>query len=87
MEYLTDVLGERLGEEIVLGDPQQVRRVARPHRLPALLGQLWEGCLLVALVVPVAFLRALVEGSRASGLRTLMSCKESCHKWVVLADA
>src|SRR3989442_6639011 len=28
MEYLTDVLGERLGEEIVLGDPQQVRRVA-----------------------------------------------------------
>src|SRR5947208_3805716 len=28
MEYLSDVLGERLGEEIVLGDPQQVRRVA-----------------------------------------------------------
>src|SRR5205807_6934590 len=28
MEYLTDVLGERLGEEIVLGDPQQLRRVA-----------------------------------------------------------
>src|SRR5438105_1897652 len=28
MEYLTDVLGERLSEEIVLGDPQQVCRVA-----------------------------------------------------------
>src|SRR5207245_2705907 len=28
LEYLTDVLGERLGEEIVLGDPQQLRRVA-----------------------------------------------------------
>jgi WD40 repeat protein/transcriptional regulator with XRE-family HTH domain len=28
MEYLTDELGERLGEEIVLGDPQQVRHVA-----------------------------------------------------------
>jgi WD40 repeat protein len=28
MEYLTDVLGERLGEEIVLGNPQQLRRVA-----------------------------------------------------------
>ncbi len=28
MEYLSDALGERLGEEIVLGDPQQVRRVA-----------------------------------------------------------
>ena len=26
MEYLTDVLGERLAEEIVLGDPQQLRR-------------------------------------------------------------
>ena len=28
MEYLTDELGERLAEEIVLGDPQQMRRVA-----------------------------------------------------------
>jgi hypothetical protein len=28
MEYLSDALGERLGEEIVLGDPQLVRRVA-----------------------------------------------------------
>src|SRR5216110_1165495 len=28
MEYLTDELGERLSEEIVLGDPQQLRRVA-----------------------------------------------------------
>jgi len=28
MEYLTDALGERLSEEIVLDDPQQVRRVA-----------------------------------------------------------
>jgi WD40 repeat protein/transcriptional regulator with XRE-family HTH domain len=28
MEYLTDELGERLGEEIVLGEPQQLRRVA-----------------------------------------------------------
>ena len=28
MEYLTDELGERLAEEIVLGDPQQLRRVA-----------------------------------------------------------
>src|SRR5947209_6210772 len=28
MEYLSDALGERLVEEIVLGDPQQVRRVA-----------------------------------------------------------
>ena len=28
MEYLTDVLGERLAEEIVLGNPQQLRRVA-----------------------------------------------------------
>src|SRR6266571_2135601 len=28
MEYLTDVLGERLSEEIVLGHPQQLRRVA-----------------------------------------------------------
>src|SRR2546427_3038817 len=28
MEYLTDVLGERLGKEIVQGDPQQVRCVA-----------------------------------------------------------
>src|SRR5438094_9929270 len=28
MEYLTDELGERLSEEIVLGHPQQVRRVA-----------------------------------------------------------
>src|SRR5437660_8457537 len=27
-EYLSDELGERLGEEIVLGDPQQLRRVA-----------------------------------------------------------
>jgi transcriptional regulator with XRE-family HTH domain len=28
MEYLTDVLGERLAEEIVLGHPQQLRQVA-----------------------------------------------------------
>ncbi len=28
MEYLTDALGERLAEEIVLGNPQQLRRVA-----------------------------------------------------------
>src|SRR5438132_494451 len=28
MEYLTDVLGERLGEEIVLGDPELLRRIA-----------------------------------------------------------
>jgi len=28
MEYLTDELGEHLSEEIVLGDPQQLRRVA-----------------------------------------------------------
>jgi len=28
MEYLTDELGERLAEEIVRGDPQQLRRVA-----------------------------------------------------------
>jgi WD40 repeat protein/transcriptional regulator with XRE-family HTH domain len=28
MEYLTDVLGEHLSEEIVLGNPQQLRRVA-----------------------------------------------------------
>src|SRR6266567_2708105 len=28
MEYLTDELGERLAEEIVLGDPQQLRQVA-----------------------------------------------------------
>src|SRR5205823_5210302 len=28
MEYLTDVLGERLSEEIVLGDPQQLRQMA-----------------------------------------------------------
>src|SRR5256714_3434168 len=28
MEYLSDVLGERLGEEIVLGDPELLRRVA-----------------------------------------------------------
>jgi len=28
MEYLTDTLGERLAEEIVLGDPQQLRRLA-----------------------------------------------------------
>ncbi len=28
MEYLTDVLDERLAEEIVLGNPQQLRRVA-----------------------------------------------------------
>src|SRR6266700_3456789 len=28
MEYLTDVLGERLSEEIVLGEPQQLRQVA-----------------------------------------------------------
>src|SRR5205823_8423075 len=28
MEYVTDVLGERLSEEIVLGNPQQLRRVA-----------------------------------------------------------
>src|SRR5690242_5119862 len=28
MEYLTDVLGERLAEEIVLGNPQQLRRLA-----------------------------------------------------------
>ncbi len=28
MEYLTDELGERISEEIVLGDPQQLRRVA-----------------------------------------------------------
>jgi WD40 repeat protein/transcriptional regulator with XRE-family HTH domain len=28
MEYLTDVLGERLSEEIVLGNPQHLRRVA-----------------------------------------------------------
>ncbi len=28
MEYLTDELGERLSEEIVRGDPQQLRRVA-----------------------------------------------------------
>src|SRR5205823_62139 len=28
MEYLTDVLGEHLREEIVLGNPQQLRRVA-----------------------------------------------------------
>jgi WD40 repeat protein/transcriptional regulator with XRE-family HTH domain len=28
MEFLTDELGERLAEEIVLGEPQQVRRVA-----------------------------------------------------------
>ena len=28
MEYLSDALGERLSEEIVLGDPQQVRRIA-----------------------------------------------------------
>ncbi len=28
MEYLTDALGERLCEEIVLGDPQQLRRIA-----------------------------------------------------------
>jgi WD40 repeat protein/transcriptional regulator with XRE-family HTH domain len=28
MEYLTDELGERLSEEIALGDPQQLRRVA-----------------------------------------------------------
>src|SRR6266516_2170262 len=28
MEYLTDELGETLSEEIVLGDPQQLRRVA-----------------------------------------------------------
>src|SRR5438105_6331648 len=28
MEYLTDELGERLSEEIVLGEPQQLRRVA-----------------------------------------------------------
>jgi WD40 repeat protein/DNA-binding XRE family transcriptional regulator len=28
MEYLTDELGERLAEEIVLGNPQQLRRVA-----------------------------------------------------------
>src|SRR5439155_17536986 len=28
MEYLTDTLGEHLSEEIVLGEPQQLRRVA-----------------------------------------------------------
>src|SRR5207237_443039 len=28
MEYLTDELGERFSEEIVLGDPQQLRQVA-----------------------------------------------------------
>src|SRR5947209_1405190 len=28
MEYLTDALGERLSEEIVLGDPRQLRQVA-----------------------------------------------------------
>jgi WD40 repeat protein/transcriptional regulator with XRE-family HTH domain len=28
MEFLTDVLGERLAEEIVLGNPQQLRRLA-----------------------------------------------------------
>src|SRR5205823_12629781 len=28
MEYLTDALGERLAEEIVLGDPELVRRIA-----------------------------------------------------------
>src|SRR5947208_3486203 len=28
MEYLTDVLGERLAEEIVLGEPRQLRQVA-----------------------------------------------------------
>src|SRR6266567_921710 len=28
MEYLTDELGERLSEEIVLGDPQQLRQMA-----------------------------------------------------------
>src|SRR5437764_5606052 len=28
MEYLTDALGERLSEEIVLGEPQQLRRYA-----------------------------------------------------------
>src|SRR5438105_13253967 len=28
MEYLTDELGERLAEEIVRGEPQQLRRVA-----------------------------------------------------------
>src|SRR5437588_1016687 len=28
MEYLSDALGDSLGEEIVLGDPQQLRRVA-----------------------------------------------------------
>src|SRR5438067_1566902 len=28
MEYLTNVLGERLAEEIVLGDPQQLRQMA-----------------------------------------------------------
>src|SRR5947209_5780543 len=28
MEYLSDALGERLAEEIVLGDPQRLRRVA-----------------------------------------------------------
>ncbi len=31
MEYLTDVLGERLAEEIVLGNPELVRRVALEH--------------------------------------------------------
>src|SRR5712691_6279336 len=33
MEYLTDALGERLAEEIVLGEPQQVRRVALEQAL------------------------------------------------------
>ena len=28
MEYLSDALGERLGEEIMLGDPQHLRQVA-----------------------------------------------------------
>src|SRR5205085_7075689 len=28
MEYLTNVLGERLAEEIVLGEPRQLRQVA-----------------------------------------------------------
>src|SRR6266567_2725817 len=33
MEYLTDVLGERLSEEIVLGDPELLRRVALEQAL------------------------------------------------------
>src|SRR6266849_2051946 len=33
MEYLSDTLGERLGEEIVLGDPQLLRRVALEQAL------------------------------------------------------